>query len=386
MTTYPKVPLEVCLSLNRQSLTVEPDQMYRPAGVLNHGRGLFAKEPLRGSDTSYKTLYCLQAGQIVYSRLFAFEGSAALVTDEFDGCVVSQEFPTFNVRREVAVPEYLGHVMRWPTFHEQLSKGARGLGQRRQRVHPDYFLSLTCPLPPRDEQLRIASELAEWNRRIRDLRGQAERSSPEAMKRTLPTLIDAAFSEAGAGRVLVADVVTLVSDVVHPGEDPRPAASFIGLQHIESHTGRQLGADNLGSEKGRKFRFRPGDVVYGYLRPYLNKAWVANCHGLCSVDQYVLRPKPGISADLVGYALRGRSALDQSIDLTHSLQLPRLRSGLLLGLQVPSAVRGDDRLLASKLARIQGAVVAAADLREGQVRLVEALAGAVMNQAFAQLG
>lgn len=37
---------------------------------------------------------------------------------------------------------------------------------------------------------------------------------------------------------------------------------------------------------GRKPRFRKGDIVYGYLRPYLNKVWIAEFDGLCSVDQY----------------------------------------------------------------------------------------------------
>ena len=40
---------------------------------------------------------------------------------------------------------------------------------------------------------------------------------------------------------------------------------------------------------GRKPRFYRGDILYGYLRPYLNKVWIAEFDGLCSVDQYVYR-------------------------------------------------------------------------------------------------
>jgi hypothetical protein len=46
------------------------------------------------------------------------------------------------------------------------------------------------------------------------------------------------------------------------------------------------------------------------LRPYLNKIWVADRHGLCSVDQYVLRPRPDVDADLLAYLL---PAVDFSI-------------------------------------------------------------------------
>lgn len=122
------------------------------------------------------------------------------------------------------------------------------------------------------------------------------------------------------------------SHTVHPGDDPGEAQSFVGLQHIERYTGRRIGADPIDAMKGRKFRFQPGDVVYGYLRPYLNKAWAADRHGLCSVDQYVLRPKPNVAPDLIAHILRGQAILDRAIDLTHNLQLPRLRSGLLMAL------------------------------------------------------
>ena len=32
---------------------------------------------------------------------------------------------------------------------------------------------------------------------------------------------------------------------------------------------------------GRKPKFYKGDIVYGYLRPYLNKVWIAEFDGLC---------------------------------------------------------------------------------------------------------
>ena len=52
----------------------------------------------------------------------------------------------------------------------------------------------------------------------------------------------------------------------------RGEARYIGLQHIEPHAGRRIGEDVIQIEDlaGRKFRFSPGNIVYGYLRPYLN--------------------------------------------------------------------------------------------------------------------
>ena len=151
-------------------------------------------------------------------------------------------------------------------------------------------------------------------------------SGPTILCRSLSASSTQVVANKSVGKVVIGEAADFVSDTVHPDEDPSPAMSFVGLQHIESHTGRCLGSDALGPMKGRKFRFRPGDVLYGYLRPYLSKVWLAEVGRCC--DQYVLRPRPGIDGALLAYCLRGRQVLEQAIDLTHSLQLPRLRSGL----------------------------------------------------------
>jgi len=177
--------------------------------------------------------------------------------------------------------------------------------------------------------------------------------------------------------------VEFVNDLVRPGEPTEPAEAFVGLQHIESHTGRRIGSIPLGGEKGRKFRFQPGDVVYGYLRPYLNKVWVADMHGLCSVDQYVLRPTNGVHASYLAHALRSRATLDQAIDLTHRLQLPRLRSGLLANLKIPMVASERVCPVTEDLDHALETIVEARALRLRQETVLKALRESVLNRAFA---
>ena len=78
---------------------------------------------------------------------------------------------------------------------------------------------------------------------------------------------------------------------------------------------------------GRKPRFYEGDIVYGYLRPYLNKVWVAEFDGLCSVDQYVYKVDT-IKADTVFIAwfLRSPVYLQRAPIKTTPGQLPRIRT------------------------------------------------------------
>src|SRR5262245_2524715 len=89
-------------------------------------------------------------------------------------------------------------------------------------------------------------------------------------------------------------ILRLRKEVIHPSDQPTCRATFVGLEHIEPHTGRRVGsaALDLSHLTGRKPRFCRGDIVYGYLRPYLNKVWVAEFDGLCSVDQYAYYVEP----------------------------------------------------------------------------------------------
>lgn len=176
-----------------------------------------------------------------------------------------------------------------------------------------------------------------------------------------------------------------MSDTVHPGDDPSPADCFIGLQHIESHTGTRVGVDDLAHVDGRKFRFCPGDVVYGYLRPYLNKVWLADRHGLCSVDQYVLRPREGVSSRLLTYLLRTEDVLRQAAEFTHRLQLPRLRSGLLASIDVPTVPDAAVSVVLAGLDHMQQVVTSAAEMRARQERLTASLVPAALNEVFGGL-
>jgi type I restriction enzyme S subunit len=140
------------------------------------------------------------------------------------------------------------------------------------------------------------------------------------------------FSEGGgpmARRVKLGDVLKRRQDVVHPHDVPHGHATFVGLEHIESYTGRRTGGLEVDMAKltGRKPRFRKGDVVYGYLRPYLNKVWIADVDGLCSVDQYVYHVDANqVCPEYIAWFMRSpvflaRAPVDQAPG-----QLPRIRA------------------------------------------------------------
>lgn len=90
-------------------------------------------------------------------------------------------------------------------------------------------------------------------------------------------------------------VVSLRRSRVDGNEDDRP---YVGLENIESWTGKLLGnsaTDEASSAimvEGTSLSntFEPGDVLFGKLRPYLAKVWVAEFPGRSTTELLVMHP------------------------------------------------------------------------------------------------
>jgi len=77
----------------------------------------------------------------------------------------------------------------------------------------------------------------------------------------------------------------------------------VGLEHMERDTGVILGTQDSKSTKSSKTVFRRGDLLYGKLRPYLNKVAVPDFDGVCSTDILVFRQNSFISNTFLKYVI-----------------------------------------------------------------------------------
>lgn len=88
-----------------------------------------------------------------------------------------------------------------------------------------------------------------------------------------------------------------LSDFVRPrGEKALPTslpnATFLGMDHVEAHTTRIIGSVPASKMKSAAARFFRGDVLYGRLRPYLNKVATPPFDGLASAEFIVFPDSP----------------------------------------------------------------------------------------------
>ena len=97
--------------------------------------------------------------------------------------------------------------------------------------------------------------------------------------------------------------------------------------NIESFTGRIL--DNVKSVKEEqlisgKFRFRPGDVVYGKINPQLGKYFYASVDGLTSADAYVFNGKNGVTQKFLFSLLQTEDFFKYSVSVSKRSGMPKI--------------------------------------------------------------
>jgi len=123
-------------------------------------------------------------------------------------------------------------------------------------------------------------------------------------------------------------VVSLRRSRVEGAADDRP---YIGLENIESTTGQLIGEpvatdesalSASGESESLSNTFETGDVLFGKLRPYLAKAWVAAFQGRCTTELLVMQPVETESRFL-RYVCLSRDFIDAVDASTFGSKMPR---------------------------------------------------------------
>ncbi len=169
---------------------VQPLREYRLLGVRLDGQGPFLRETKFGSQVSASTFHRVEAGDFIYSRLFAWRGAFGVIPPEMDGCYVSGEFPTFRPISGKVDVEFVRLWFRLGDILDRVLADCTGSTPlTRNRFKEEFFLRLRVPLPPLPEQQRIVT-------RIEELAGKTEEA------RTLCAMVSEEEEHLVSNRVL----------------------------------------------------------------------------------------------------------------------------------------------------------------------------------------
>lgn len=126
-----------------------------------------------------------------------------------------------------------------------------------------------------------------------------------------------------SGVVALGDVASNVSDSVDPTS--LAGVCYVGLEHIDSGNPILNRFGDSSEVKSAKNRFLPGDVLYGKLRPYLDKAVLADREGICSTDILVIRTRESILPEFLVLVLHQDRLIEYAKQHTQGVNHPRTK-------------------------------------------------------------
>lgn len=156
-------------------------------------------------------------------------------------------------------------------------------------------------------------------------------------------------------------VALKLGDVVHYGrtEKAEPQtipddAWILELEDIEKDTSRVLRRHRFSERRSKstKNRFSAGDVLYGKLRPYLNKVVFADAPGYCTTEIVPISGNEAVDARFLFHWLKHPAFLDYVSSVSHGINMPRL--GTEAGNDAPFVLApiAEQKRIADKLDRL----------------------------------
>ncbi len=143
-------------------------------------------------------------------------------------------------------------------------------------------------------------------------------------------------------------------------ESKREDAIYVGLEHIESWTGRLLLEDQPDAVDSDVTEFKDGDVLFGKLRPYLAKVARPGFDGVCSGELLPIRPLGRSMQSYLMYALLNAEYIHWISSRAYGTKMPRVSPEQLatssVSLPPPPEQRAIAEFLDRQTARIDGLV------------------------------
>ena len=157
---------------------------------------------------------------------------------------------------------------------------------------------------------------------------------------------------------------------------------YIGLEHIEPN-GKISGYGSASEIQSLKNVFHQNQILYGKLRPYLNKHDIADFDGVCSTDILVFNAKDGFSNKYVNYFFNLPFFIDFAVSNSKGINLPRVSESTILNISfpLPPTLEEQQRIvnrIESMFAKLDEAKEKAQDV----VDSFETRKAAILHQAF----
>jgi type I restriction enzyme S subunit len=187
------------------------------------------------------------------------------------------------------------------------------------------------------------------------------------------------YKQTEIGRIPEEWEVTRLGDISHQrNESVQPEQKrndkFVGLEHLEKGETKIKAYGLASGVISSKFRFFPGDILYGKLRPYLDKAVIADFTGICSTDLVVIdQDKKKVHPNFLIYIIHSPNFISRAISTTSGTNHPRTSWNAIAKFKFPLPPLPEQKKIAEVLSSVDQAIEKVDEATEKTQRLKKGL-------------
>jgi len=317
-TVYPMVKLsDVCDVINGRA--------YKQEELLEQGKYLVLRVGNFFTNTSfYYSNLELPEDKYCYRGDLLYAWSASFGPKIWDGEKTIYHYHIWKMisNDKKIVKAFLYLILEWDT--ENLKKEITN-GNTMLHLTKEGIEKRLIPLPPLEIQNAIVAEIEQWQKVID--------GAKQVVAHYRPTIsIDPNWEIVKLG-----DVIKRVNDNIDP-QKHIGFINYIGLENIESNTGVLIGNYKVEfqSIKSSKTRFSKNNILYGKLRPNLNKVYLAEIDGICSTDIYVFEQQnEEVNTKFYSFLIKDNDFNNKIMQGIGGAQLPRVSWEFMSNLNIP---------------------------------------------------
>lgn len=319
--------------------------------------------------------FLLKEDDILIAMSGATTGKMAVVKKTDLPIFLNQRVGRFIVDVKLLDNSYLWYFLNLvkDSFLEQAYGGAQ------PNISPGKIENLEIPLPPLKTQKEIVVILDEKFAKLREakrLREEALADTEKILSQTLHEIFEEG-KQKGWDNITLEDVAPIMR------QNNKKLLPYVGMEDVESATGKFLGQLEPKKVHSNTFYFNNTCVLYGRLRPYLNKVLIPEFDGHCSTEMFPLVPKANILLKkYLFYWITQDSFVNDAMRTAGGARMPRANMKEVMKFRISLPSLSEQQKIVTKLDKLSEKIRILRELQTSQLADLKRLEKSYLREAF----
>lgn len=350
---------------------------------------IWDKVPYCNIDDKLVEQYLIKENDILFARTGGTVGKSVMAIDVISNAVFAGYLIRSNYSKKLN-GKYLKYFMESELYWTQLKIGTTATAQ--PNCNGKTLGKMVFPLSPINEQQRIVNRIESLFTKLDRAKELIENTLAQFEQNKMAILHKAFTGELTAKwrkennidlsswkKCELKEVFKVVKDKYNP-QTENQIVNYIGLENIETSKGI-ISKNNSSEVKSIKTKFKKDDVLYGKLRPYLNKHDVVNFDGICSTDILVFRFNDINTAKYINYYFNLPMFIQYAVENSSGINLPRVSEKTISKYKISLPIIEEQQEIVNILDKLLAKYNKIKNL-EQQLEKIELLKKAILAKAF----